>query len=435
MLGFSLQKNTVSDWNGKQFLIERVQPNGDILLEDLADAAMTIVCHDELLCAFEMGQITFVRLSTNHSYNQVRIYGRPLVDLPEREKAEIARRRTYLKKIYEMGNPIFTNAYIKPIVDATAAELGDAKPPSATTIWRWHQRFLNSSDTRALIPRFDRRGSKKLRQTPLVLQLATDAIEEAFEASPRANIPSIYSRLRAKVDTVNRQLDHAQQHPIPSMRTLRRMFDRLEVYEKVRLREGKAAAEKQFRLSEHSVETTMILERVEIDHTPLDLFLVDEMRSLPLGRPTLTIALDHYSRMVLGYHLSFDSPSVAAVMGALRHAILPKKKIADVLPDLKVEHKWEPYGVPDLIVVDNGLEFHGNSLESVVFDLGSNLEYCPKYEPRFKGAVERYLGTLNRFFAHQLPGTSLSRFQDRGDYDPQKHALLTLGEFNHLETV
>jgi len=40
---------------------------------------------------------------------------------------------------------------------------------------------------------------------------------------------------------------------------------------------------------------TEILERVEIDHTVLDLFLVDVDDRLPIGRPTLTTALDVYS--------------------------------------------------------------------------------------------------------------------------------------------
>lgn len=58
--------------------------------------------------------------------------------------------------------------------------------------------------------------------------------------------------------------------------------------------------------------------------------------------------------------------------------------------------------------------------------------FCPKRQPRFKGAIERYLKTINYHFAHQLPGTSFARFHQRGDYDPQKCALLTLGEFKHL---
>jgi len=83
-------------------------------------------------------------------------------------------------------------------------------------------------------------------------------------------------------------------------------------------------------------------------------------------------------------------------------------------------------------VADNGLEFHGVDLDGIAFDLGFVLVFCPKRQPRFKGSIERYLKTVNYYFAHQLPGASFARFHLRGDYDPQKCALLTLAEFKHL---
>jgi putative transposase len=169
-----------------------------------------------------------------------------------------------------------------------------------------------------------------------------------------------------------------------------------------------------------------------MDHTPLDLFLIDEKTWLPLGRPTLTVAIDRYSRMLLGYYLSFGSPSTAAVMGALRHAILPKTLSKADMPSVHIEHTWPCYGLPAQIVVDNGMEFHSNDLDSVAYDLGIHIQFCPKHQPRFKGAVERFLGTVNYNFAHQLPGTSFARFYQRGDYDPQKCALLTFAELKHL---
>jgi putative transposase len=119
-------------------------------------------------------------------------------------------------------------------------------------------------------------------------------------------------------------------------------------------------------------------------------------------------------------------------MGALRHAILPKKLAAAVIASLKTVNKCPCYGRPEVLALDNGLEFLGNDLESVAYDLGIRLQYCPKKEPRFKGVVERYLKTINYFFAHQLPGTSFAKFYQRGDYDPQKAALLTFAEFKQI---
>ena len=136
--------------------------------------------------------------------------------------------------------------------------------------------------------------------------------------------------------------------------------------------------------------------------------------------------------MPFGYYLSYSPPSAAAVVGALRHGIIPKTLCTTSLPDLCIENDWPVHGLIESLVVDNGLEFHGVDLDGIALDLGFTIVYCPKRTPRFKGTIERYLKTINYFFAHQLPGTSMARLEERGDYDPQKHALLTLGEFKQI---
>jgi len=422
----------VFEWSGMRHRIDRIQPNGEILLERLGDGCLSIVGRDVLLHAYAEGKIDAARADGSSERKDAMIFSRPLDELSESMRNEVARRRQYMQALLELGDVVFTKIHLQPVISEVAARIGDVLPPSPVTLWRWYRRYKVTQDARALIPRIDRRGSSNLKQNDRILQLAAEAIEEAFKLSPRATVPSIYTRLLAKIDADNRQLPMTTQIRKPALRTLYRMFGRMEAYQHVAFREGKAIADKRFRLVKTSTQTSYILERVEIDHTPLDLFLIDEKTGLPLGRPTLTAVIDHFSRMLLGYYLSYSGPSVAAVMGALRHAILPKPSVVEVVPKLHVEHAWPCYGRPDLMVVDNGLEFHSKALESVAFDLGSRLQFCPKFEPRFKGAIERYLGTLNRFFSHQLPGTSLARLHERGDYDPQKHAVLTLAEFNQI---
>ncbi|UGA40206.1 hypothetical protein JOS77_13220 [Chromobacterium haemolyticum] len=116
----------------------------------------------------------------------------------------------------------------------------------------------------------------------------------------------------------------------------------------------------------------------------------------------------------------------------MRHAILPKKPAKQVVQGVLAEHRWPCYGVMQELICDNGLEFLGTTLETIALDLGIGLQFCPKRQPRFKGVIERFLKTVNYYFTHQMPGTSLASFTERGDYDPQKHAVLTLGEFTHL---
>lgn len=432
MAGFGLQKNMGFNWNGTEFRIDRLQPNGDVLLERVEDGCVSIVHREHLLAEYRQGNVSAKAPVPGSGLTAENVFSRPLDELSQDVQQEAARRRHYLQAILVHGRPVFTKEYLCPLILQAAAEIGDENPPGISSIYRWHRRYKNSDDTRALIPRFDRRGSRNLKQCSKLLKFASEAIEEAFKVSPQATGPNIYTRLIAKIDVANRSLHSSEQIKRPSLSTLYRMLTRVESYDHAVLKDGKNAADKRFRVVKAGVTTERILERVEIDHTPLDLFLIDEKSWLPLGRPTLTVVIDHYSRMLLGFHLSFDNPSTGAVMGALRHAILPKTPVMQVLPELEAKHTWACYGRPDVMVVDNGLEFHGKDLDSVAYDLGIRIQYCPKHQPRFKGVVERYLKTINYFFAHQLPGTSLARWHLRGDYDPLKHAVLTLAEFHQI---
>jgi putative transposase len=58
------------------------------------------------------------------------------------------------------------------------------------------------------------------------------------------------------------------------------------------------------------------LEVVQIDHTPIDVLVVDEWERQPLGRPWLTLAIDVASRFVTGFQVSLDRPSSLALAAA-----------------------------------------------------------------------------------------------------------------------
>ena len=63
-------------------------------------------------------------------------------------------------------------------------------------------------------------------------------------------------------------------------------------------REGAKAARERYYHVSHSPAIKHALERVQIDHTPVDLIVVDELKRQPLGRPWLSLVIDIASRMV-----------------------------------------------------------------------------------------------------------------------------------------
>ncbi|WP_047237728.1 DDE-type integrase/transposase/recombinase [Chromobacterium subtsugae] len=430
MSGFALRQNMAFEWDGVPHIIERLTPQQQAIVRRETDGHTLICAFDELLSAYSEGQIAVPEHAL--AKKQVRSYSRPMADLPPHLQKETKRRLAYLEGLEEQGSYVLTPQSLAPIITQIAQQLGDPKPPSPSSVYRWLSRFRNAQDIRALIPRYDLRGTDALRQPDKLLELFSEAAQEAFASTPAATGGNVYDRLQMKVAQENRLRFNENRLVMPSRRTVYRMFRRIDAYDLTALKYGKNAADRRFRIFKNGPVVEHILQRVEVDHTPLDLFLIDDFYQLPLGRPTLTILIDVYSRFPIGHFISFGPPSVEAVVGALRHAILPKKPAKQVVQGVLVEHRWPCYGVMQELVCDNGLEFLGTTLEAIALDLGIGLQFCPKRQPRFKGVIERFLKTVNYYFTHQMPGTSLARFTERGDYDPQKHAVLTLGEFTHL---
>ena len=174
---------------------------------------------------------------------------------------------------------------------------------------------------------------------------------------------------------------------------------------------------------------TIPLERVEIDHTLIDLIVIDDNDDLPLGRLTLTYCLDMATRYPLGYYLGFEPPSYLTVMECLHHAIRPKQSTKEAYG---TENEWLAYGIPSTLVIDNGKEFVGQDLQDACLLLGIVLQQTPVRTPQFKAGIERLFGSLNTMLFHTLPGTTFSNPQQRGDYNSLKQACIYLSEVDRI---
>jgi putative transposase len=175
------------------------------------------------------------------------------------------------------------------------------------------------------------------------------------------------------------------------------------------------------------VEVVRINQRWEMDHTTLDLVLVDEEDGRPIGRPTLCFAIDCFSRCPMGFYLGFEPPSSQTVTACLRHAITPKYYLRSRYPFLRNE--WGAHGLPETIVLDRGPEFQNRSLDEACAELGIDIDDCPPREPHFKGMVERLFGTVNTALLSDIPGKTFSTIFEKEEYDPAKNAILPLGSF------
>ncbi|WP_434634088.1 Mu transposase C-terminal domain-containing protein [Chromobacterium sp. CV08] len=340
------------------------------------------------------------------------------------------RRLAYTDAFNAQRSPCYTKHKLEAFIQDIAQRIGDRNPPSSSTLYRWHTRLQNSGgNPLALVPNFDRCGGKGPRMEGELLLLAEAAIQTTYLTLKRPSIRVTYEKLLIQIAAHNDQAPADKQLKVPCYDTFRRLVRNQPQYEVDLARYGREYARKKYRHSSITPATMYLLERVEIDHTPFNIFVIDEESMLVLGRPYITVIIDCHTRMILGFYLSFSPPSIEAVLRCLQHAIGSKDYVKERYPD--IQHDWPCHGIPTTAVVDNGLEFHSQDLLRATFELGINYQFCPPRTPWFKPMVERSLRTLAEQFAHQLPGTSFANWFDRYGYDPLKESIVTLSELVH----
>lgn len=92
-----------------------------------------------------------------------------------------------------------------------------------------------------------------------------------------------------------------------------------------------------------------------------------------------------------------------------------------------------PRGKPEKLVLDNGADYTSDGLKRAISKLQFALEYAEGNYPDAKAILERYFRELNRFI-HSMPGTVFSNPEDRGDYESEKLAILTLPQLTKAVT-
>jgi putative transposase len=131
-------------------------------------------------------------------------------------------------------------------------------------------------------------------------------------------------------------------------------------------------------------------QRVHIDHTKLDIIIKIQGYGGRMYRlrPWLTVVMDEESRAVLGFYLTYHAPSKVSCMMALRAMVSIHKR------------------VPDVIVCDNGKEFHSRVFDNFCHLNDITIDYRPAHQSRFGSVIERLFGTTNDLEIHKLVGNT-----------------------------
>jgi len=290
---------------------------------------------------------------------------------------------------------------------------------SRTTVWRWIRRLAaEGGRTSALVPRKRGRRNGSVMVPGDVEGIIEEHLTRYYLRRERPSLARVVTEIRSAC------LERGLQPP--TRRTVQRRLDAMDAREVMKAREGAKAARQRFAPVTGRNRSERPLDVVQIDHTPADIILVDSFERKPIGRPWVTLAIDIATRMVTGYHVSFDAPSRLSVALCLTRAVAPK---AEFLADLECNAPWPAQGRPVSIHVDNGRDFRSQAFQSACAEWGINLVYRPPGSPHFGGHVERLIGTMMGA-VHLLPGTTQSSVAAKGGYDAEAMAAMTLGEFD-----
>lgn len=271
------------------------------------------------------------------------------------------------------------------------------KPPSGATVELWLRKYLRADRNAYILA--DRRAFvvRPKRVSIAVDEIVNQVLSKSYLSLRGPSVREVHAEIKRAVTQHNRH--HGTALKMPSERTIDRRVEDIPPYVRDHKRIGPSYAKNKWRYSLAGDMSTRILERVEVDHTLLDVWVIDPRTGVPLGRPWITLLIDSYSYYLLGIYISFYGPSAATVARALKVAILPKDDFVEALEAPTI--RWTAMGVPELFVVDNGLEFHSLQFKRIGWELRCDMLFNPVRQPWFKPAIERVIKESNRVLPAQ----------------------------------
>lgn len=188
-------------------------------------------------------------------------------------------------------------------------------------------------------------------------------------------------------------------------------------------------------------------EYVLMDTTPLNVFAVAPVTGKWVSAD-LTIAIDLYSRCILGLRLTPGSTKSIDVAGVLMEALQP----FDTPTEWGTAARWPYHGLPDTLlvdptrtnvsrftragilpetlVIDHGSAYLSEHVTSACARLGISIQPARVYQPTDKSPVERFFRTLDDLL-QELPGYKGADVSGRGE-DAEAEAVYTVPQLEQI---
>jgi putative transposase len=350
----------------------------------------------------------------------------------EDERGRVARIRKYIRAWELAGRPSRTPEELAPIIAATAEAEGDRAPPSVRTLQRHLAKWVeNGRDPESLVRQSANRGNFSRRLTAEQDSLLQESVDRHYLKQPRPTLAVVFSLVRKDFERRNEGLPVGERVPMVGRSAVYRAMTLIDRYTATYCHRGRGEADRKFTLVEDGPATSRHNECWEIDHTTVDVIVIDPVTDLPIGRPIFTILIDRHTRMIMGHHVGWDAPGIQPTVECLRKAISLKDDLLAKVAGLR--NPWPAFGIPDETVPDNAKHFKSKDFREVCEQLGIDVGRAPVLKAWFKGRVERVFRTFATGLFHLVPGTTFSNvFERLRENAPEKVAVCTLAELEAL---
>lgn len=307
--------------------------------------------------------------------------------------------------------------------------------PTKRQVIAWFVRWVAAGrDIRALVDFHSKKGNKNDRLQDWEREEVNCAIDEMYNAEIRGSEKATWRRardrllLRAESEGLTTSAVKNGAKEVLGKNAIARELSRREKYPLIVNRFNKRKADNDIRNLGVGPPGDYSSSDWEVDHTPVDLIIRDDRTGALLGKPYLTAIIDRYSRIIVGYEIGFAPPSWVSVMMALRVAVMPKEGFLESLGG-GFQFSWDVYGPCIRLWCDNGREFRSESMKATCAILNISPRDLPRARGDLKGKIESWFRTQTKQLTHLLPGTTRSNVLDRGDYDSEGNAILSLSAF------
>ena len=294
---------------------------------------------------------------------------------------------------------------------------------STATLYRWLSYYEQNERLTSLIPR-ERSDKGESRIDPEQDAIVRLCIQEKYLTDQRPSLTKGYMdyKLRCKAAGV----------PPCSESTFARRVEEISPQEIAKKRLGPKTAREKFDPATGEFPAgNFPYHAIQIDHTKPNVMLVDDDHRKPIGRPWVTFAIDIFSRVIPGFHLSLAPPSATAVGLCLSQAMMRKEKW---LALRNIEAEWPTWGIFDSVYADNGPDFRCKSVNLACSEHHVGIRWRPLGRPEYGGHVERLMKTVKTDLSN-LRGTTFMNPEDKGEYDSEGNAIFTFSEFERWLTV